>query len=195
MSAGRTTSRPTASSGSSIPPPLEVNAIRLLSEFHGGSLAVADTWRRTLEPSTAEAVLTLAAEAGKLADAASRRLGLGGEGDAARVSTLDMAEALAGFHFPDDVWARVIYDLVIATRRGDVGIAQLVAALVPIYFGRTGSFVIENRHLETADAEERVERQAREFELLKPYLVERWRALDASATAGDAGTAADGAGA
>ena len=24
------------------------------------------------------------------------------------------------------------------------------------------------------DAEERVERQAREFELLKPYLVERW---------------------
>ena len=28
----------------------------------------------------------------------------------------------------------------------------------------------------TADAEERVERQAREFELLKPYLVDRWRA-------------------
>jgi hypothetical protein len=26
----------------------------------------------------------------------------------------------------------------------------------------------------TAAAEERVERQAREFELLKPYLVQRW---------------------
>jgi hypothetical protein len=39
-----------------------------------------------------------------------------------------------------------------------------------------GSFVIENRHLTTADAEERVERQAREFELLKPYLVDRWTA-------------------
>ena len=174
------------------PPPLEVNAIRLLSEFHGGSLSVADTWRRTLDPTTAETVLTLAVEAGRLADAASRRLGLGGEGDSAKASTLDMAEALAGFHFPDDLWARVIYDLVIATRRGDVEPAQLVAALVPVYFGRTGSFVIENRHLDTGDAEERVERQAREFELLKPYLVERWRALDAAAAAAaDGSQAAD----
>ena len=52
----------------------------------------------------------------------------------------------------------------------------MVAALVPIYFGRVGSFVIETRNQTTTDAEERVERQAREFELLKPYLVERWRA-------------------
>jgi hypothetical protein len=37
-----------------------------------------------------------------------------------------------------------------------------------------GSFVIENRHVTTDQAEERVERQAREFELLKPYLIERW---------------------
>jgi hypothetical protein len=161
------------------PPPLEVNAIRLLSEFHGGSLTMADTWRRTLDPVTTATVMTLAAEAGTLADAASRKLGLGGEGDTGRASTLEMAEALAGFHFPDDLWARAIYDLVLATRRGDVDTAQLVAALVPIYFGRVGSFVIENRHLTTADAEERVERQAREFELLKPYLVDRWRALDA----------------
>ena len=52
----------------------------------------------------------------------------------------------------------------------------MVAALVPIYFGRVGSFVIETRNQTTTDAEERVERQAREFELLKPYLVERWQA-------------------
>ncbi len=165
------------------PPPLEVNAVRLLEEFHGGSLALADNWRRALDPATADAVLTLAEEAGTFADAASRRLGLGGE-TGPHASTLDMAEALAGFHFPDDLWARVVYDLVIAARRGDMDTSQLVAALVPIYFGRVGSFVVENRHVDTADAEERVERQAREFELLKPYLVERWRALDAAADGG-----------
>jgi hypothetical protein len=165
------------------PPPLEVNAIRLLSEFHGGSLGMSDVWRRTLEPATVDAVLTLATEAGKLADSASRKLGMGGENDSAHPSTLEMAEALAGFHFPDDLWARVIYDLVIATRRGQVETSQMVAALVPIYFGRTGSFVVENRHMDTADAEERVERQAREFELLKPYLVDRWKALDAEGVA------------
>jgi hypothetical protein len=53
-------------------------------------------------------------------------------------------------------------------------VEQMVAALVPIYFGRVGSFVIENRNVTTDQAEERVERQAREFELLKPYLIERW---------------------
>jgi hypothetical protein len=166
------------------PPPLEVNAIRLLTEFGAGPLTLADTWRRILEPANAEAVLLLAAEAGELADAASQRLGLGGE-TSAPVSTQDMAEALATFHFPDDLWARVIYDLVVASGRGSVDEAQLVAALVPIYFGRVGSFVVENRHLTTADAEERVERQARQFELLKPYLVERWAAVG--------GAVADGA--
>src|SRR5262249_29181500 len=56
------------------PPPLEVNAIRLLSEFQAGSLTLADTWRRMLEESNVEAVLALAAEAGRLADRASRKL-------------------------------------------------------------------------------------------------------------------------
>ncbi len=46
------------------PPPLEVNSIRLLSEFHGGSLALADTWRTMLERDNAEMVLALAEEAG-----------------------------------------------------------------------------------------------------------------------------------
>jgi hypothetical protein len=44
------------------------------------------------------------------------------------------------------------------------------------------SFVIENRHVTTDQAEERVERQAREFELLKPYLVERWQRAEGAAT-------------
>ncbi len=164
------------------PPPLEVNAIRLLTEFHAGLLTLADTWRRMLDPGNAETVLALAAEAGTLAESVARRLGMGGEGDTVRVSTVDMAEALAAFHFPDELWARVIYDLVLATRRGDMETGTMVASLVPIYFGRVGSFVIENRHLTTADAEERVERQARQFELLKPYLAERWLAMDAAET-------------
>jgi hypothetical protein len=93
-----------------------------------------------------------------------------------------MAEAASSFHFPDDLWARVVYDLVVSARRviaattPGPSLETLVAALVPIYFGRVGSFVIENRHIPTDAAEERVERQAREFELLKPYLVERWEA-------------------
>lgn len=171
------------------PPPLEVDTIRLLSGFHGGSLTVADTWRATLAPDNVSSLLTLAAEAGRLADSVSQRFGVIGEGDTAHGSTIEMAEALAGFGFPDDLWARIIYDLVVAARRGEVDTARMVAALVPVYFGRVGSFVIESRHLTTADAEERVERQAREFELLKPYLLERWAAAEAEGEATRVGRA------
>ena len=91
-----------------------------------------------------------------------------------------MAEALGASTSPTSCGRGCIYDLVVATRRGDVDTGQLVAALVPLYFGRVGSFVIETRDLTTAEAEELVERQARAFELLKPYLVERWMAEPAA---------------
>jgi hypothetical protein len=91
-------------------------------------------------------------------------------------TTLEMADAASAFHFPDDLWSRVIYDLVVTARNPAHPLESLVASLVPIYFGRVGSFVIENRHITTEQAEERVERQAREFELLKPYLTQRWNA-------------------
>ncbi|HTC85974.1 MAG TPA: hypothetical protein VK656_04690, partial [Candidatus Acidoferrum sp.] len=163
------------------PPPLEVNTLRLLSEFHAGALTMADTWASMLTPANYETVMTLAREAGEMAAAAQHRLGIagGGEGSGATgagISTADLAEALSGFHFPDDCWARIIYDLVVAARPLDAPVERYVAALVPIYFGRVGSFIIENRHVTTDQAEERVERQAREFELLKPYLVDRWEA-------------------
>jgi hypothetical protein len=176
------------------PPPLEVNTIRLLSEFHQGSLTLADTWRRMFAADNAETVLVLAKEAGKLVDAARAKLGLGGsDGSSATASTGDMADALAAFHFPDDLWSRLIYDLVVDARSDEPPIESLVAALVPVYFGRVGSFVIENRHITTDQAEERVERQAREFELLKPYLVDRWRAAASAAASGAAGDGATAA--
>ena len=156
------------------PPPLEVNTIRLLSEFHSGSLTLGSTWESMIAPDNLETVLELAGEAGRLADHARTKLGIGGDVASTRATTAEMADALATFHFPDDLWARVVFDLVLTARDRPDDVERFVAALVPIYFGRVGSFVIENRSITTEQAEERVERQAREFELLKPYLVERW---------------------
>ncbi len=170
------------------PPPLEVNTLRLLTEFHTGSLTLADTWRGMFAKANADTVFVLAAEAGTLVDQARARLGIAGDGTSTSATTAEMAEALSAFHFPDDLWARLIYDLVVDARSDHPPIEGLVAALVPIYFGRVGSFVIENRHQTTEQAEDRVERQAREFELLKPYLVQRWE--EASATNGTEGGAA-----
>jgi glucosylglycerate synthase len=167
------------------PPPLQINTLRLLSQFHAGALTVSDTWRRMLTPANYKSVMSLAEEAGTLAEAASHRFGLGTESDAPPDSagggptTDEMSDAVSGFHFPDDVWAMVFYDLLVESAFGDIPTERLVAALVPIYFGRVGSFVIENRRLSGEQAEERVERQAREFELHKPYLVKHWKAAAA----------------
>ena len=122
-----------------------MNTLRLLSEFHAGSLTLADTWapdagaRPRSRPSSSSrprrAAWRTPRGRGWASAATSRR---------PRRRTLEMADAVAAFHFPDDVWARVIYDLVIAARDPKPSLETLVAALVPIYFGRVG----ELRHRE-----------------------------------------------
>jgi len=157
------------------PPPLEVNILRLLSEFNAGALTLDATWRAMLAPDTADSVMGLAIQAGRTAEELRTRLELDTPGSSTP-TTLAMASASVGFTFADDVWARVLFDLVIAARDQPDRVDAFVAALVPVYFGRVASFVIENRDLTTERAEEHVERQAREFERLKPYLVGRWTA-------------------
>jgi hypothetical protein len=162
------------------PPPLEVNTLRLLSQFHAGSLTLADTWQKMLRPGNYESVMILAKEAGSLAEAAAHKLGIGDEsgnhsaGHGGLPTTDELSDTVAAFHFPDDLWARVFYDLLVSANFGGLPAERLIAAFVPIYFGRVGSLVIENRRMSEEQAEEHVERQAREFELLKPYLVKHW---------------------
>jgi hypothetical protein len=152
-----------------------VNTLRLLSEFDAGRMTLAATWQAMLAPVHAAAAIELSREAGRLAETAARRLGLGGEGGSSdHVTTEEMSEAVAAYSFPDELWAGIVYDLVVAAHREIVPLETLVAALVPLYFGRVGSLIVETRHLDQADADDRVERQARAFELRKPYLVERW---------------------
>ena len=91
---------------------------------------------------------------------------------------LDAIQALptdGEFHLPDDLWARVVYDTAVAHHARLMPIDELVAALVPLYFGRVASLVTEAESMSTDEAESLVERQARAFEAAKPYLVDRWR--------------------
>ena len=154
------------------PPPLDIDVVRLLAEFHTGALTMPPTWRAMLAPATVEAVEELAADAGKLVSAIKAREGRPGETLSPEMRTA----AAAGFSFPDELWTRIIYDLIISARREPAAVDRNVAALVPIYFGRVASFVIENRDLTTDRAEDQVERQARDFEHQKGYLVKRWDA-------------------
>ena len=155
------------------PPPLEINVLRLLSEFQAAALTLGPTWSEMVAKGTADEIMALAEEAGHMADIVRTKLDVDAPGRE-RPTTAAMADAASGFNFPDALWARVLYDLVITARDEPDRLESFVTALVPVYFGRVASAVIENRDLTTERAEESVERQAREFERLKPYLVDRW---------------------
>jgi hypothetical protein len=90
------------------------------------------------------------------------------------------------FHMPDEVWVRVMYDVLVSAHARAVEVDRLVASLIPLYFGRVASLIFETRQLTTDQAEAFIERQARAFELLKPYLVEKWgEATTGARRAGD----------
>jgi hypothetical protein len=52
---------------------------------------------------------------------------------------------------------------------------QLLRSMTPLYLGWVASWVNELRPLDTAAAEERVERLCEAYEAEKPYLISRWR--------------------
>jgi hypothetical protein len=74
----------------------------------------------------------------------------------------------------DRWWARVVYDFAVAFHRDDLDPDAVVAALVPVYFGRVAAFAEETQALDSRQAERVVERQAEVFEQEKPRLVAAW---------------------
>ena len=151
------------------PPPLQVDTRRLLDEFAKGRLTVGEEWAAALAPEQLSAVLVLAEAAAAAVE------------EATRSDTPTRAED-AHFSFPDETWARIIYDCCVAARDQTLVLERLVASLIPLYFGRVASLIIETQALTTDQADLSVERQARAFELAKPYLVDRWRAGADAAT-------------
>jgi hypothetical protein len=80
---------------------------------------------------------------------------------------------LSGFEFPANLWAEMLIDFAVAYRDGSDR-KRLMESLIPLYFGRTCSFVIESEPMTIQQAEELIEDQCGVFEYSKPYLLKRW---------------------
>ena len=94
-----------------------------------------------------------------------------------RVMALDTDGRPADFHFPAELWIRCLYDTLVAFHRPGADRERLLAALTPLYFGRTAGFISDTLDMTTDQAERVIDDQARQFEELKPYLVTRWREM------------------
>ncbi len=126
------------------PEPVSVSVESLQRRFEEGLRHFGGVWKDVLAP---EGYAELSALAGKSA------------GELA---------------FRPELWARIVYDFAAAYPRwhGDRG--PLLEMLIPIYFARVAAFVNQTRDLSTAQADALVDEQATQFEILKPYLLQRW---------------------
>lgn len=141
-------SEPVPRLGEALPAPAEaptVDVERMLDAFQRGATDLSSIWELILAPDTLGSVLSL------------------GVSDPRR------------FVFPDDLWARVVYDFALGHHYGVVHRDHLLRSLVPIYLGRTAAFVRATLGARAAAAETALEALAVAFERQKPYLVEHWR--------------------
>jgi glucosylglycerate synthase len=79
----------------------------------------------------------------------------------------------ANFRMPEQLWARILYDFLIAYRLRTMNRGHLLGALIPLYLAWVASHI--NVIASGSDPERHIEALAAAFEADKPYLVARWR--------------------
>lgn len=77
------------------------------------------------------------------------------------------------FRLPDPLWARIVFDFILAYRLRTLNRGHLLGALTPLYLAFVASHLLQTT--DTASAERHIEAVAQAFEADKPYLVSRWR--------------------
>lgn len=77
------------------------------------------------------------------------------------------------FAMPDSLWARIVYDFLLAYRLRTINRGHLLGALTPLYLAWVVSHILQTGL--GKKPEDHVESVAAAFEAEKPYLVSRWR--------------------
>ncbi|KPL17378.1 MAG: glycosyl transferase family 2 [Bacteroides sp. SM1_62] len=83
-------------------------------------------------------------------------------------------EDIKKFHFSDDLWVKLVYRYALAFHHRIWSTAQLMKSMIPLYLGRTASFVIENLDSTSEEVEAKIEMLCEQYERLKQLLIENW---------------------
>ena len=138
---------PMPAEGAAPPPPGvpgRIDPERMLDAFRRGLSDLGTIWEQVLAPETWGDVLSLE------------------------------SEEPARFRFPDELWARAVYDFAVGHHHHVVYHDHLLRSFVPLYLGRTAAFVLATRARDAEAAEAALDTTAAAFEEQKPYLVDRW---------------------
>ena len=143
-------SKPTAIYGfglgeTEMPPKVNADTEKLYSNFHDGFEEYGDIWKGILTNDVYQKLIEIKG----------------------------MKKTV--FTFPTDLWARLLYDVAIAYKKSVFDRDTIMDSLIPLYFGKTLSFVKKTAKMSIQQAEEMIEEDCMTFEMTKPYLLQRWQ--------------------
>lgn len=78
------------------------------------------------------------------------------------------------FKYTSELWAKTAYEFAASYHQSVINRDHIMQALVPLYRGRTLSFICENENSSAEQIESSVESQCLEFVRHKPYLLRMW---------------------
>jgi len=83
-------------------------------------------------------------------------------------------KAKTKFVMPEKTWVMILYETAAIFHAWIDNRTQLVNLVTPLYLGRVASFINQTKKMNSAEAEEVVEKQAQVFEDQKDYLIQIW---------------------
>ena len=89
-----------------------------------------------------------------------------------------LAQPDDAYRFTAEQWAPIVFDFAVAYNKASRSPNETVLSMTPLYYGRAASMAMEMAQMTTKQAEQTVLGQARVFEELKRYLIERWSAAE-----------------
>ncbi len=127
-----------------MPPPVKVNKETLFQKFQDGFNTCSHIWEKILQKETVNKLQEI------------------------RKMNKDQ------FDFPTNLWINVLIDFAVAYRDKLWVEDELLDSLIPIYLGKTLSYVKKTERMSIRDSEEFIEEECIQFEATKRLLVERW---------------------
>jgi hypothetical protein len=79
----------------------------------------------------------------------------------------------SAFRMPENLWARIVFDFLVAYRVRTINRGHLLGALIPLYLAWVAGHI--NVIASGTSPETHIEAVAAAFEVDKPYIVSRWR--------------------
>jgi hypothetical protein len=87
-----------------------------------------------------------------------------------RIAALNLDD----FEYPAELWTKTVFEFAASYHKSTINRDHIIQALVPLYRGRSLTFLTENRDGSWEEIETREESLCADFERLKPYLLELW---------------------